>query len=229
MRLYRGRPDLHPGALLPLLRHGHGQPRGDLARGLHGHPRTELRSGRDPGGRRAGGRDEPLRGADDVHRRAGTERFHGLRRVHPAHRHHGRFAVPGRGDEAGHRPDGDARGRDLLRDDGDVAGLDDDAQRRRSRAADRDGRAGHAAPGGQGRRPGDRSARAARRARGAVHARLLGDARLLGAARQDRRGDRHGPLDAHRRPRDDGRVRLLLDRRPDQGHGDPRRGEHLPA
>ena len=27
LRLHRGRPGLHPGALLPLLRHGHGQPR----------------------------------------------------------------------------------------------------------------------------------------------------------------------------------------------------------
>ena len=36
-------------------------------------------------------------------------------------------------------------------------------------------------------------------------------------------------LDAHRRPRGDARGRLLQHRRPDQGHGHPRRREHLPA
>ncbi len=38
-----------------------------------------------------------------------------------------------------------------------------------------------------------------------------------------------GPLDAHRRPGGDGRGRLPQHRRPDQGHGHPRRREHLPA
>ena len=36
-------------------------------------------------------------------------------------------------------------------------------------------------------------------------------------------------LDAHRRPRRDGRRRLRQHRRADQGHGDPRRRERLPA
>ena len=63
----------------------------------------------------------------------------------------------------------------------------------------------------------------------AVHPRVLGDARLLGAARQDRRGDRPRPLDAHRRPRRHGRRGLHQHHRPDQGHGHPGRGEHLPA
>ena len=44
-----------------------------------------------------------------------------------------------------------------------------------------------------------------------------------------RGGDRRRRLDAHRRPRRDARRRLLHDRRPDQGHGDPRRRERLPA
>ena len=45
LRLHRGRPDLHPGALLPLLRHGHGQPRRP--------PRTARRwSSRRPGSTR---------------------------------------------------------------------------------------------------------------------------------------------------------------------------------
>ena len=43
------------------------------------------------------------------------------------------------------------------------------------------------------------------------------------------RGDRRGRLDAHRRPGDDGRRRLRQHRRPDQGHDHPRRREHLPA
>ena len=46
--VHRGRPDLHPGALLPLLRHGDGQPRGHLARRLHGHPGARLRPRGDP-------------------------------------------------------------------------------------------------------------------------------------------------------------------------------------
>ena len=36
-------------------------------------------------------------------------------------------------------------------------------------------------------------------------------------------------MDAHRRPRDDGRGGVRQHRRADQGHGDPRRREHLPA
>ena len=49
---------------------------------------------------------------------------------------------------------------------------------------------------------------AARRAGRAVHARLLRDARLLGGRGADRGGDRPRRLDAHRRPRDDGRRGL---------------------
>ena len=55
------------------------------------------------------------------------------------------------------------------------------------------------------------------------------DARLLGRARADRRGDRPRPLDAHRRPRRDGRRGLREDRRPHQGHDHPRRRERLSA
>ena len=70
---------------------------------------------------------------------------------------------------------------------------------------------------------------AARRARRAVHARLQRHARLLGGPREDRRRDRPRALDAHRRPRADGRRGLRQDRRPHQGHGHPRRRERLPA
>ena len=68
-----------------------------------------------------------------------------------------------------------------------------------------------------------------RAARRAVHARLQRDARLLGGAGEDRRRDRPRALDAHRRPRPDGRGGLREDRRPHQGHGHPRRRERLPA
>ena len=71
---------------------------------------------------------------------------------------------------------------------------------RLARPARLDGRPGAPARRGQGRRPGDRPARAARRAGRALHPRLLGDARLLGRAGEDRRGAA-ARLDAHRRPR----------------------------
>ena len=66
---------------------------------------------------------------------------------------------------------------------------------------------------GQDRRPRERRDRRPRRARRAVHARLQRDARLLGGAREDRRRDRPRALDAHRRPRADGRRGLRQDRR----------------
>ena len=43
MRLLRRRPRLHPGALLPLLRHGHGQPRLHQLRRDDGHPGARVR------------------------------------------------------------------------------------------------------------------------------------------------------------------------------------------
>ena len=42
-----------------------------------------------------------LRRADDVHRRARPPALRRVRPLVPAHRHHGRLALPGRGDEAG--------------------------------------------------------------------------------------------------------------------------------
>ena len=47
-----------------------------------------------------------VRRPDDVHRRAGAAELRRLRPLHPAHRDHGRLAVPGGGDEAGGRRDG---------------------------------------------------------------------------------------------------------------------------
>ena len=56
-----------------------------------------------------------------------------------------------------------------------------------------------------------------------------GDARLLGRPGAHPRGGRRRRLDAHRRPRDHRRRGLLRDRRPGQGHADPRRRECLSA
>ena len=71
LRLHRGRSDLRPGALLPLLRHGHGHPCGARARRLRGRPGCGVRAGGDAGCGRRGALHVALRRADDVHRRAG--------------------------------------------------------------------------------------------------------------------------------------------------------------
>ena len=63
----------------------------------------------------------------------------------------------------------------------------------------------------------------------ALHAGLRRDARLLEQCRGDRRGDRRGALDAHRRPGRHARRRLLQHHGPHQGHDHPRRREHLSA
>ena len=74
LRLHRGRPHLHPGALLPLLRHGDGQPRlrSPTARCMV-IPAAGVRPGRDAA--RGAGRalHVALRRADDVHRRARSD------------------------------------------------------------------------------------------------------------------------------------------------------------
>jgi len=59
--------------------------------------------------------------------------------------------------------------------------------------------------------------------------RLLGHARLLGRPAAHGGGDRRRALDAHGRPRHDGRPGLRGHRRPLEGHGHPRRGERVPA
>ena len=78
-----------------------------------------------------------LRRADDVHRRARPRRLRRVRSLEPAHRHHGRRALPGRGHEAGAIADAHARGHHLLRHDRDLAGLDPDGARRPAREARR--------------------------------------------------------------------------------------------
>ena len=183
--LHRGRPRLHPRALLPLLRHGHGQPRVLHARGRDGDPGARLRPGAHAEG--GGGRalHLALRRADDVHRRVGAARRRLLRPVLGAHRDHGGLALPRGDDEEAdrrrHRGDDDR-----LRHDRDVAGLDADPHRRLVRAQGRHGRPGLRAPRGQDRRPAHGRGPPARRGGGVLHPRLLGDARLLGRRGEDR-------------------------------------------
>ena len=197
-----GRPAVHPGALLPLLRHGHGQPRLHHARRDDGDPGRRLR----PGARARDGRGRALhralRRADDVHRRARPPRLRALRPVVAAHRRDGRLAVPGRGDEGVHRPHAHGRGDHLLRHDRDVAGVDADAARRLARTTAPRPSAGpiphveiRIADPATGDDP------RARRDRRVLHPRLLGDARLLERPGAHRRGHRRRRVDAHRRPR----------------------------
>ena len=175
------------GSLLPLLRDGHGQPGLHLARRHHRHPGPVVRPRGHPGRRRRRAVHVPVRGADDVHRRAGGRWFRRLRPDVAADRRDGRVAVPGRGHETGHYRDAHGRSGDLLRDDGDLAGLDPDPGRRRHRTAHHHRGPGHAARRGQGDRSGDWVGGPGRHARRAVHPGLLGHARLLGRARQRRR------------------------------------------
>ncbi len=170
-----------------------------------------------------------VRRPHDVHRRARAPGLQGLRPLQPADRDHGRLAVPDRDDAPRRERDAHGGGHDLLRHDRDLAGVDADRRRRPAGEARRDRRARAPAPGVQDRRPGERRDRRARRAGRAVHARIQRDAGLLGGAGEDRRRDRPRRLDAHRRPRADGRRGLHEDRRAHQGHGHPRRRERLPA
>ena len=70
-------------------------------------PRWCIPARRSSRARARGGRGRALHGAlrraDDVHRRARPSAISRVRPVVAAHRHHGRRAVPGRGDEAGRR------------------------------------------------------------------------------------------------------------------------------
>ena len=111
LRLHRGRPRLHPGAVLPLLRHGARQPR---RAPRHGACMVIPGPAFDPAAtlQAVAGRalHVALRRADDVHRRARPPRLRRVDLSSPAHGDHGRLAVPRRGDEAGHRRMGMRRG-----------------------------------------------------------------------------------------------------------------------
>ena len=172
-----------------------------------------------------------VRRADDVHRASSIIRASASSTCTiAADRHHGRLAVPGRGDEAGPVADAHARGDHLLRHDRD---------RRRSRR--------RAAPTIRSRSACRRSAGCIRTSRSRSSTRPTGAIVPRGAAGElctrgysvmlgywnDEEATSAaidaGALDAHRRPGDDGRRRLRQHRRPDQGHDHPRRREHLPA
>ena len=104
LRLHRGRPGLPAGALLPLLRHGHGQPRRARRTAPAWSSRRRLRPRRDAarGARRSA--CTSLYGVPTMF--IAMLGRPGLRRVRPqlaAHRDHGRLAVPGRGHEARRR------------------------------------------------------------------------------------------------------------------------------
>ena len=151
----------HDRICIPVpLYHCFGMVMGNLAATSHGACMVIPAQGFDPAASLRAVAAEQLhlavRRADHVHRRARPGRLRRLRPVQPAHRDHGGLAVPGRGDEAGGRRDAHDRGGDLLRHDGDLAGVHDDPGRRHPGPAHRDGRPGAAAPGVEGRRPGDR-------------------------------------------------------------------------
>ena len=148
----------------------------------------------------AGALHRALRRADHVRRAARPSGFQELRPDLAQDRHHGRRAVPDRGDEAGRLGYAHVGGDDRLRHDRDQPGLLPERCRRSAGEARLDRRPHPSACRGQGHRR-RRQDRAGRRARRALHARLFGDEGLLGRRRQDRRSDRRGRLDAHRRPR----------------------------
>ena len=224
----RAGPHLHSGAALSLLRHGDGQPRLRHARRHHGLSRRRLRSAGDAANHRAGEMHGALRRADDVHRRTRSSGVCALRPEIAAHRHHGRRALPGRGDEARQQRDEHGRSDDRLWHDRNQAGQLPERDRRSAGAARLHRRAHPSACRGQGRR--SRGARgAARRTRRTLHPRLQRHAGLLGRGGKDRRRARRQRLDAHRRHRHHRRRRLLQHRRPHQGHGDPRRRKPLSA
>ncbi len=85
-RYTAGRPGVHPGAVLPLLRHGAGQPGLHDARLLHRDPGARLRPGADAGRRPGRAVHVAVRRAHHVHRRTGAARLRQLRPVPPADR-----------------------------------------------------------------------------------------------------------------------------------------------
>ncbi len=228
-QLHGARSRLHPGAVLPLLRHGDGQPRLHYSWRLHGRSGRGVRPARDPGNDRRRALHVAVRRADDVHRRARAPALRRVRSDVAAHRHHGGRALSRRSDEAGPVAHAHAGSHHRLRHDRDLAHVDADAAgTTRSIAACR--RSAASIPTSRSRsstRIGRH--RPARRARRALHARLQRDDRLLGQRRGHAGRDRRGRLDAHRRPCHDGRRRVRQHRRPHQGHDHPRRRKHLSA
>ena len=161
-RLHRARSRVYSGAAVPLLRNGARQPGRDHSRRLHRVPRRDVRPGRDASGVLAGALHEPVRRADDVHRRARPRALFRVRLRLAANRDHGRLALSCRGDEARQQRDGNRRDEHLLRHDRDVPGHHPDAARGDTRESLRHGRPGASARRSQDHRPGNRTHGAAR-------------------------------------------------------------------
>ena len=124
--LHRAGPVVHPGALLPLLRDGDGQPGLHQSRLDDGDPRPRVRPGGHVASDRGGAVHGGVRRTDDVHRHAAPPDVRRPRPVEPAHGLHGRVDLPGRGDEALHQRHAHGGRVHRLRHDRDVPGLDPD-------------------------------------------------------------------------------------------------------
>ena len=159
----RARPGLHPGAALPLLRHGHGQP--DVGRIWchNGLPERGLRSAGGATRSRGGALYGALRRAHHVHRRARPSGVRALRSLLAPHRHDGGLALPDRGHAPGDRRDAHGRGDYCLRHDRDQPGELPVGDRRSDRAPGLHRRPRPPACRGQGREPGRQGGAAAAR------------------------------------------------------------------
>ena len=127
-----------------------------------GDPQCEFRSRENLAGGCGGALHVAVWRADDVHRGTRNGRIEIARPVLPTYWNHGRRALPDRRDARRDSKAAHARRRDQLWNDGDLAGLDDDARGRRSGAAYRNRRPRDAAPGGADRRRAHRAASTAR-------------------------------------------------------------------
>ncbi len=191
---------MHSSAVLPLLRHGDGHAGMRVQRRDDGGAGRRFRAGRDlaRGDRRK--MHGALRRADHVRRHARPPGLQELRFLHAAHRHHGRRALPHRGDEEGQRADEHAGGDHRLRHDRDQPGLVPERRRRLAGETRVQRRSHPAASGGEADRR-ERQDRPGRPAGRALHPRLFGDEGLLGRRGEDQRRHRRRRLDAHRRSR----------------------------
>ncbi len=171
MRFTEQRRAVHPGAAVPLLRHG------ARRAGLRGHRRQDgvpgrrLRAAGHARCRRGRSLHRAARRADDVHRRTRPSGVRAVRPAHAAHRHHGRRAMPGRSDEARAARHAHARGHHRLRHDRDQPGVVPERHRRPAGQARVHRRPRAAAPGGEDRRrQRQHRGRSARRASSAPRA-----------------------------------------------------------
>ena len=114
-------PAVHPGALLPLLRDGDGQPRLHHPRRHDGDPGAGLRPRDHAAHDRRGALHRACTACRRCSSRCRTTRLRRARPLDAAHRDHGRLDLPGRGDEALRQRHAHDRGVDRLRHDRDLA------------------------------------------------------------------------------------------------------------